>query len=76
MNNRGLPLTSAAWLSLLAAVVSLIPGPASARLEAKMYAITVWNAGCSGSTRNTWDDMVDAWYDEITNEGFSIFGGA
>jgi len=32
-------------------------------LEAKIYGVTVWNGGCSGSTRNSWDDMVDAWYD-------------
>lgn len=43
-------------------------------LEAKMYAVTTWNAGCSGSTRNSWDDMVKAWYDDITNTGTSIFG--
>lgn len=42
--------------------------------EAKMYAITRWDAGCSGSTRDYWDDMADAWYDEITDDGFSIFG--
>lgn len=52
----------------------LLPQPAGARYEAKMYAITVWNAGCAGGTRNAWDDMVDAWYDEITDTGFSIFG--
>jgi hypothetical protein len=39
-----------------------------------MYAITVWNAGCAGGTRDSWDDMVAAWYDEITDTGFSIFG--
>ena len=43
-------------------------------LEAKMYAVTVWNAGCGGSTRNWWDNMADAWYDEITNSGWSFFG--
>ena len=35
-------------------------------LEAKMYGVTVWNGGeCTGSTRDSWDDMVDAWYDVI-----------
>jgi Family of unknown function (DUF6345) len=59
---------------LLAGGLLLAPADASARREAKMYAISVWNAGCSGAQRNSWPDMVDAWYDEITNEGFSIFG--
>ncbi len=49
--------------------------PASAtRLEAHMYAITTWDGGCSGSTRSLWDDMGDAWYDEITYVGFSMGG--
>jgi hypothetical protein len=39
-----------------------------------MYAVTTWNAGCSGSTRDAWDDMADAWYDEITDSGVSLFG--
>lgn len=51
----------------------LAPAPAPA-LEAKMYAVTVWNAGCGGSTRNWWDNMADAWYDEITNTGWSFLG--
>ena len=63
-----------ASLGLLTTIVSLTPKTAEAQLEARMYAITVWDAGCPGGTRDTWDDMVDAWYDEITDEGFSIFG--
>ncbi len=51
-----------------------LPQAAEARLEAKMYAITIWNAGCGGSQRDSWDDMVDAWYDEITDTGISILG--
>ncbi len=45
-----------------------------AREEAKMYAVTTWNAGCGGATRTWWDNMADAWYDEITNSGFSLWG--
>lgn len=52
----------------------LAPDGAEARYEAKMYAISVWNAGCSGSARPDWDDMVRAWYDEITQTGISLFG--
>ena len=74
MRYLGLPFNGVALLALAAAGMTLTPGAAQARLEAKMYAVTVWNAGCAGSTRSTWDDMVAAWYDEITNQGFSIFG--
>lgn len=42
--------------------------------EAKVYAVTTWDGGCNGATRLPWDNMADAWYDEITNDGFSIFG--
>ena len=59
--------------AMTTAAALALPQMASARFEAKMYAVTVWNAGCAGSTRSTWDDMVDAWYDEITDAGFSIF---
>jgi len=47
---------------------------ANAREEAKMYVVTRWNAGCSGGTRTLWDNMVDAWYDEITDQGFELGG--
>jgi hypothetical protein len=42
---------------------------AQAALEAKMYAVTTWNAGCSGSTRSSWDDMAEAWYNDISISG-------
>ncbi len=54
-------------------IVGTIPQVAEA-LEAKMYAITTWNAGCGGAARGWWDNMADAWYDEITDSGFSLFG--
>jgi len=34
--------------------------------EAKMFAITTWDDDCIGSSRSSWDDMVDAWYDKLT----------
>ena len=55
-------------------VLATAPGVSNAALEAKMYAITIWNAGCSGGQRDAWDDMVQAWYDEITDAGTSVFG--
>jgi hypothetical protein len=30
--------------------------------EASFRAITIWNAGCSGGQRDSWDDMAYAWY--------------
>jgi hypothetical protein len=41
--------------------------------EAAGRVVTVWNAGCSGGTRNWWDNMVRDWYDAITNNE-PIFG--
>jgi len=55
-------------------VISIITAGPVLGQEAKMYAVTVWNVGCAGSTRNWWDNMVDAWYNEITNDGWSFFG--
>jgi hypothetical protein len=42
--------------------------------EARVYAVTNWNATCGGSPRAAWDNMAQAWYDEITDDGFKIFG--
>lgn len=39
--------------------------------EAQLYAITQWTDTCYGGSRSWWDDMGDAWYDEITDSGFS-----
>lgn len=36
-------------------------------LEAKLFAITKWDAGCPGGQRDWWDDMGDAWYNELTS---------
>lgn len=52
----------------------LFSAGSAAALEAKMYAVTTWDAGCGGSTRNSWDNMVKDWYDDITNTGFDLFG--
>lgn len=42
--------------------------------EARVYAVTTWNSNCGGSPRGWWDDMTQDWYDEITDDGFSVFG--
>ncbi len=55
-----------ALVALSLAAAAAWPSPAAANhLEAKMYAVTTWNAGCGGSSRPAWDDMADAWYDEL-----------
>lgn len=59
---------------VLALVSLLLSAGTAAALEAKMYAVTTWNADCGGSTRNSWDNMVEDWYNDITNSGRSFFG--
>lgn len=66
--------TTAKYALLVPLLAAALPQAAEARLEAKMYAVTIWNAGCGGSQRDSWDDMVAAWYDEITDTGISILG--
>lgn len=58
-------------LLLLATTFS---APAEARREAKMYVVTTWDSDCGGAARPDWDNMVDAWYDEITDSGYSVYG--
>ncbi|HOV85242.1 MAG TPA: DUF6345 domain-containing protein [Syntrophobacteraceae bacterium] len=42
--------------------------------DAHLYAITQWTTTCSAGARDLWDDMGKAWYNEVTNSGFSFFG--
>lgn len=42
--------------------------------EARIRVVTTWNAGCSGSTVDEWDNMGEAWYDEITDDAIVPFG--
>jgi len=42
---------------------------------AAVKVITEWDAGCSGNTRKGWDNMCDAWYDEIRNDDSESSGG-
>lgn len=48
--------------------------PASGSKEAVVRVITQWTGGCSGDKRTSWDNMVDAWYDEITDDDGSPWG--
>lgn len=59
---------------VLALASLLLSAGTAAALEVKMYAVTTWNAGCGDSTRNNWDNIVEDWYNDITNSGWSFFG--
>jgi len=62
-------------IMLLFVLILIIAIPVQAQYrEAKLFAITTWNAGCGGEPRSAWDDMGLAWYNEITSVGFN-FGG-
>lgn len=52
-------------LALLLTTTVAPPQVLANHLEAKMYGVTRWDGGCSGSTRDSWDNMADAWYDEM-----------
>ncbi len=41
--------------------------PAASDKEALVIVVTQWTGGCSGSRRTSWDDMIDAWYDDFTD---------
>lgn len=60
-------------LSALCLSILIYP-TAQAGYEAQLYGITQWTSTCSGGTRNSWDNMGDAWYDEITDKGWEFFG--
>ena len=70
MNNRTL-------LRMLPAVLLVAglfgpPGVAQAAddnaLEVTAFVITRWNGGCDANRIDDWDNMVRAWYDEMTND--------
>lgn len=42
--------------------------PPSSERGALVKVISKWNSTCSGSERSSWDNMVDGWYDDITND--------
>lgn len=66
-------------IMLLFVLILIIAMPVQAQYrEAKLIAITTWDAGCPDGNRPLWDDMGLAWYNEITSVGFhfgSWFGG-
>lgn len=53
------------------AVLSLEAGaagaPNSSEREALVLVVSKWNAGCDASNRYAWDNMTDAWYEDITD---------
>lgn len=55
--------------SLLATTVMAGTGsvPSSGEKEAQVLVISKWNGDCDASNRTAWDNMCDAWYDEISD---------
>jgi hypothetical protein len=41
--------------------------PSASEKEALALVVSKWNSSCSGSNRTSWDNMVDAWYDDFTD---------
>jgi hypothetical protein len=64
------------FLLTVGATIAAPVSPAAANhLEAKMYAMTKWDGGCSGSQRDWWDDMAYGWYDEIADSSWYNHAG-
>ncbi len=72
MKRQGFRLTLVTAALLVAAAAPALG--TGGTYEAQLYGITEWTSTCSGGSRSWWDDMGDAWYNEITDSGFSIFG--
>lgn len=70
-----------ALLSVAAAVwcaphVALGANPPTSERGVLVRVITQWTGGCDGSKRTAWDNMVRAWYNDITNSGSTPGGHA
>lgn len=63
---RKLALRAALAGCCLAAMTS---AAAAGNLEAQMYAVTDWISECQQNDVGYWDDMVDYWYNEVTDHG-------
>ncbi len=48
--------------------------PSTSSKSAVVRVITQWTADCSGSKRTSWDNMVRAWYDDITDNDSTPHG--
>lgn len=53
---------------LLAVGMARAAEPVAAEKGALVRVITRWDAGCDASNRSDWDDMVRAWYNDITDD--------
>lgn len=54
-------------IPVLLALAGTLSAADSLGRTAACRVVSVWNADCSGGTRTAWDDMVQEWYDAITN---------
>lgn len=55
------------WILLTDSVAFGQSNPSLGERGALVRVVTRWNSSCSGSTRSAWDNMVDGWYDDLTN---------
>lgn len=67
-------LSALSFLSVLLCVPIRAHGEDSNPKEARMFVITNWDENCDGSQRNSWDNMVQAWYNRITDDLPAPFG--
>jgi hypothetical protein len=65
-----LPLT----LILLAAPIGRAQSvPSRAEREVSYRVVTVWDQGCDGSTRTSWDNMIHGWFNGLCGVGNVYF---
>ena len=74
MIRRRLPLPALPLLGLLLWVPIRAQADDGYEKEARVLVVTNWNSDCDGSQRNSWDNMVYAWYNRITDDLPAPFG--
>lgn len=61
-------------LLLLLGIPPAARGDDDNQKEARVRVVTTWDAGCSSEDRNDWDNMGEAWYDEISDDAHTPWG--
>ncbi len=65
-------VTYSAILVVFALIASMTYGqapPSWSEQGAIVRVVTRWDGGCTGDNRRRWDNMIDGWYDDITDAG-------
>ncbi len=68
--------TTIALLALFALCTTSVfaVNPSVNERGALVRVVTQWNAGCDGSKRTSWDNMVRAWYNDIKDTRSTPWG--